>query len=116
MTIESLRRMGYRLLLEAPTPEAYAKIFENYAKSHGANVDKALIDGILDRYKSENRELRACEPRDLVERSRDVCSFEGKPLEITPRVLELAWTGYFGTEKPKVIKEAAGIPLEPAHA
>jgi DNA-binding MarR family transcriptional regulator len=96
-----LRRMGYRLLLEAPTPEAYAKIFENYAKSVGANVDKSIIDSLLERYKSENRELRACEPRDLVERSRDVCSFRSKPLELTPEVLDLAWIGYFGTEQRK---------------
>ena len=55
-----------------------------------------LIDQILERYKAQDRELRACEPRDLIERARDVCRFHGRPLELTPKVLDLAWTGYFG--------------------
>src|SRR6185295_9308460 len=59
-----LRRMGYRLCLEAPTPEQYTKIFMAYAANHGAKVPPGLIDSLLERYKSTNRELRACEPRD----------------------------------------------------
>jgi DNA-binding PadR family transcriptional regulator len=94
-----LRRMGYRLCLEAPTPEAYAKILNNYAQRHGATVPFEVVAGVLERYRKENRELRACEPRDLIERCRDICRFNGKPLEVTPEILDLAWTGYFG-ERP----------------
>ena len=47
----------------------------------------------------KNRELRCCEPRDLIERARDICRFQGKPLELTPKVLDLAWVGYFGEQK-----------------
>jgi hypothetical protein len=92
-----LRRMGYRLCLEAPTPEAYAQIFRSYAEGHGVTVAPEVIDGLLERYRKQNRELRACEPRDLIERARDICQFHGRPLELTPQVLDLAWTGYFGT-------------------
>jgi hypothetical protein len=91
-----LRRMGYRVYLGAPTPEQYAKIFTQYAQKHGVAVAPELIDQILERYKAQDRELRACEPRDLIERARDVCRFHGRPLELTPKVLDLAWTGYFG--------------------
>ncbi|MFO0850969.1 MAG: hypothetical protein U0871_20810 [Gemmataceae bacterium] len=95
-----LRRMGYRLLLEAPTPEQYARIFTAYAGKHGAAVEPAVLDGLLARYREQGRELRACEPRDLIERARDICRFHGRPLELTPDVLDLAWTGYFGTAQP----------------
>jgi hypothetical protein len=95
-----LRRMGYRLCLEAPTPEEYAKIFTAYAERHGAAAAPEVIDGLLQRYRAQNRELRACEPRDLIERARDICRFHGRPLELTPKVLDLAWTGYFGTAQP----------------
>ena len=95
-----LRRMGYRLMLESPTPEQYAKIFTNYAAKHGATVPPGILEDILERYRSQERELRACEPRDLIERSRDICRFRGKPLELTPEVLDLAWAGYFGTTPP----------------
>lgn len=93
-----LRRMGYRLYLGAPTPEQYAKIFHAYAAKFGATADPAVIEKLLTKYQDQNRELRSCEPRDLIERSRDICSFHGRPLELTPKVLELAWTGYFGDQ------------------
>jgi hypothetical protein len=95
-----LRRMGYRLHLEAPTPEQYAQIFQIYAQRRGAVAPPELIERLLARYRTEGRELRACEPRDLIERARDICRFQSKPLELTPDVLDLAWIGYFGSEAP----------------
>ena len=95
-----LRRMGYRIYLGPPSPEDYARIFQAYAQRHGATVAPELIEALLKRYRKQERELRACEPRDLIERARDICRFESKPLELTPKVLDLAWTGYFGNESP----------------
>ena len=91
-----LRRMGYRLYLGPPNPEQYARIFQNYAQRQGVAVAPEMIERLLARYQEQKRELRACEPRDLIERARDVCRFRGKPLELTPEVLDLAWGGYFG--------------------
>jgi AAA domain (dynein-related subfamily) len=93
-----LRRMGYRLLLSAPTPEQYAQIFRAYAERVGVAAGPEIIDRLLARYRAEDRELRACQPRDLIERSRDICRFHGKPLELTPEVLDVAWVGYFGSD------------------
>jgi predicted ATPase with chaperone activity len=95
-----LRRMGYRVYLGEPTPEQYTKIFHQYAERVGATAAPEVIEGLLERYRSQGRELRACEPRDLIERARDICRFLSRPLELTPKVLELAWTGYFGNEAP----------------
>lgn len=92
-----LRRMGYRVCLDAPTPEGYCKIFRAYAEKHGAKVSDELLASVLARYREQSRELRACEPRDLIERARDICRFRGRPLEIDQDVLDLSWMGYFGT-------------------
>lgn len=96
-----LRRMGYRIYLGAPTPEQYARIFQHYAQRHGATVPPEVLEQLLERYRVQNRELRSCEPRDLIERARDICRFHGRPLELSPKVLDLAWTGYFGSEQPR---------------
>jgi hypothetical protein len=107
-----LRRMGYRLLLEAPTPEQYAKIFTGYAAKQNAVIPTGVLEDILERYRSTGRELRACEPRDLIERAKDICRFRGQSLELTPEVLDLAWNGYFGIGPPPksgASAEAAGI-------
>jgi hypothetical protein len=91
-----LRRMGYRLYLGAPTPERYCQIFEQYAGRHGIPVPTGLVSRLLERYERENRELRSCEPRDLIERARDICRFTGRPLELNDEVMRVAWSGYFG--------------------
>jgi predicted ATPase with chaperone activity len=115
-----LRRMGYRLYLGAPTPEQYARIFKNYAQRLGLAVAPEVIDRLLERYRAQGRELRSCEPRDLIERARDVCRFQGRPMELSPKVLDMAWLGYFGHELPEkrekagAEKGAAGaLPAEP---
>ncbi len=91
-----LRRLGYRVYLGTPTPEQFTQIFQNYANGRGLAVTPELIAKLLERYRAQNREPRSCEPRDLIERACDICRFQGKPLELTPDVLDLAWLGYFG--------------------
>jgi hypothetical protein len=93
-----LRRMGYRLFLGQPTEKQYVQIFRQYAEQRAAAVPPGTVERILARYRDEGRELRCCQPRDLIERSRDICRFHGKPLELTPEVLDTAWMGYFGSE------------------
>jgi hypothetical protein len=91
-----LRRMGYRLQLAPPTPEQYATIFRRYAAQSGLDVRPGVIEHLLDRYREQGREQRCCEPRDLIERVRDLCRFRGEPIELSEQLLDVAWLGYFG--------------------
>jgi predicted ATPase with chaperone activity len=93
-----LRRMGYRVYLGPPTPEQYTRIFQQYAERRKVTVPPGVIDRLLERYRAQKREMRCCEPRDLIERSRDICRFNNKPLTLTSEVLDLAWAGYFGDQ------------------
>ena len=99
-----------------PAPERYAEIFAQYAAGRGAAPRPELVARLLERYRAEGRELRCCEPRDLIERARDICSFQCKPLELTANVLDLAWTGYFGTELPRRLESAADARGDTADA
>lgn len=91
-----LRRMGYRIHVETPSPEQYKTIFQRYAQSKGGTVSQELLGSILERYTKEDREFRASEPRDLIERIADYCRLQGTDLELTPKTLDVAWRGYFG--------------------
>lgn len=93
-----LRRMGYRLQVNSPTTEEYTSIFRRYLESNNLPYDAELVEFVLKRYESEKRVLRGCEPRDLIERCLDICRYENRPLEITPALLELAWSKYFGAK------------------
>jgi hypothetical protein len=93
-----LRRMGYRLPVHTPTREDYTLIFQRYLEAKGLPYDAGLIESVLTRYKREKRTLRGCEPRDLIERCLDICRYESRPREITPALLDLAWSNYFGSK------------------
>jgi hypothetical protein len=55
------------------------------------------VQRLLQRYRDEKRDLRASEPRDLIDRCRDICNLRQQPPAITQELLDLAWTGYFGS-------------------
>ena len=52
--------------------------------------------GAADDCQDEGRELRASEPRDLIERAREVCDLRDQPFELNAEVLNTAWLAYFG--------------------
>ena len=91
-----LRRMGYRLRVDEPSAESYADVFRRYAKSVGLEAPDALIAAVLKRYRDEGRDLRASEPRDLIERVRDWCQSHHRPFRLDEESLATAWRAYFG--------------------
>jgi hypothetical protein len=94
-----LRRMGYRIHMATPTPERYRQIFQNAALRWHAKVPSGMLERLLERYRIEGRELRGCEPRDLLGRVHDVCQLRRQPMELSEDLLNLAWASYFGTKK-----------------
>jgi hypothetical protein len=92
-----LRRMGYRARVEPPTPAAYMEIFRRAAAARGLRCEQSCLDHLLNNYMIEHRVMKACEPRDILNRVTDICLFEGRPLELSPKLIDLAWRNYFGT-------------------
>ena len=91
-----LRRMGYRAKVEPPTPAAYSEIFRRAAHTRGMRVEQIVLDYVLNNYMISHRVMKSCEPRDLLDRVMDICLFEGKPMELTPKTIDAAWRNYFG--------------------
>jgi len=92
-----LRRMGYRARVEPPTPAAFSEIFKRQASNRGVTWDPPVMDHLLTKYRVEHRQMKGCEPRDLIDRASDICLFEALPLHLTPQILVIAWKNYFGT-------------------
>jgi hypothetical protein len=91
-----LRRMGYRARVEPPTPRAYTEIFKRQAYNRGIQCDDTALDHVLNKYRIEHRQMKGCEPRDLLDRITDLCLFDGHSLALTPAVIDVAWRNYFG--------------------
>lgn len=92
-----LRRMGYRLLVMPPSPDTYAEIFMRYARAKGLAVDATILDHLEKRYARENREPKACEPRDLIDRAVETCKYRREKVVLSQGSLDIAWNCYFGT-------------------
>src|SRR6266850_1955531 len=92
-----LRRMGYRARVEPPTARAYSEIFKSQAYKRGIAYDQSVLDHVLSKYRIERRQMKGCEPRDLLDRATDICLFEAQKVELTPHVIDVAWRNYFGT-------------------
>jgi hypothetical protein len=92
-----LRRMGYRARVEPPTPAAYMEIFRRVAGARGLRCEQPCLDHLLNNYMIEHRVMKSCEPRDILNRVTDICLFEGRPLELSPKLIDIAWRNYFGT-------------------
>jgi hypothetical protein len=107
-----LRRMGYRARVEPPTAEAYCEIFKHQAYKRGIRVDKPVLDHILTKYRVEHRQMKGCEPRDILDRVTDICLFEGQKLELSPKVVDIAWRNYFGTSHTFAPERTAETMIE----
>jgi predicted ATPase with chaperone activity len=95
-----LRRMGYRLYLGYVSREQYETIFKRYAAKRGLEVSVGLLENLFEWYRNEERPLRGCEPRDLIERARDICAYRGLSPQLNDEIIETAWRGYFGERGP----------------
>ena len=91
-----LRRMGYRLYVNAPDREMYATIFEQFVRKSGFEYDRKYLDFVYRLYEADKRPLRGCEPRDLILRCVDLCKYENRPMALSNDLLTLAWKNYFG--------------------
>jgi hypothetical protein len=91
-----LRRMGYRARVEPPTPRAYIEIFKRQAYNRGIQCDDAALDHVLNKYRIEHRQMKGCEPSDLLDLITDICLFDGHSLALSPEVIDVAWRNYFG--------------------
>lgn len=113
-----LRRMGYRARVEPPTAAAFSEIFRRAAYNRGIRCDQQVLDHLITKYRLEQRVMKGCEPRDLLDRATDICLFEGQALELTTKVLDTAWQNYFGASHSFANQERAasqksvGDPLE----
>src|SRR5262249_19035940 len=113
-----LRRMGYRASIDPPSTSAYIEIFKRAAGERCIAINQDCLDHLLRKYAIEDRLMKSCEPRDLLNRVADICRFEERAFELTPHLIDLAWKNYFGSAHSFAadIPPAAAASSQPAAA
>ncbi|MEP7306061.1 MAG: ATP-binding protein [Acidobacteriota bacterium] len=91
-----LRRIQYKIYAENPTPDAYIRIFERCCQERGIPFERPMVEALIGSfYRPRRIELRACQPRDLINQTLMLASYYGQPKQLTFELLLAASASYF---------------------
>ena len=91
-----LRRIPYKIEIEDPTLQQFARIFEMICQRRDVKFHPVMVSYLHRRhYRPLARPLRACQPRDLVEQVTALCQYRGEEPRITRELLDAACAAYF---------------------
>ena len=91
-----LRRIRYKVEIPSPTPELFDEILQRECKRNGVAYDKKAADYLVETYFVTNgREMRGCQPRDLVEAIAAAARYADKDRKLTQETIDDACANYF---------------------
>jgi len=102
-----LRRIRYKIGIEAPTVDQYEEIFKRMCARKQIEYRADALSQVLAHYRRKNLGLRSCHPRDILEQLTDTARFLGRPAQLTPDLIDMACESYFVSLDP------SGSPREP---
>lgn len=90
------RRIRHKIFMGDATTPQYLEIFRRVCEQYEVAFDEKVVKQIMERYYGDGgRQMRACHPRDLVEKVLDRAKFWRRAPELTFKELELACSTYF---------------------
>ncbi len=91
-----LRRIPYKIEVVDPSEEEFRELFKLMASKMQIAYDDTIVDYLLDtHYRTVNRNLRCCHPRDLLLQVRNFCRYRNVPPEMTKEYFDFAVENYF---------------------
>ncbi len=94
-----LRRLRYKIEIPNPTPEQFVGIFHAVCLNKGVAYDEPTMVYLMQKYDQLNVDPRSCHPRDLIDIIIDEARFRGERAQLSPALIDLAWSSYFVTYK-----------------
>jgi energy-coupling factor transporter ATP-binding protein EcfA2 len=92
----ALRRVGYKIPVEALSAANYRTLFRQQCLSMGVVYDEAGLRYLLDELHAGcGLPLLACYPREIIGRVADFAGFMGEPARISVATLDQAWISMF---------------------
>jgi len=111
-----LRRIPYKIAVPDPTPDQFERIFELNCRRRNLKYHQVMVAYLQRRhYRPQNRPLRSCQPRDILDQVAALCRFRGHEPVITRELLDAACESYFlqQEEKSTSLKKRAIEPRRP---
>ena len=103
-----LRRIPYKIAVPDPTLDQFTRIFEMNCLRRNLRFHQVMVAYLQRRhYEPNNRPLRSCHPRDLLDQVTALCRYRGQEPVISRELLDAACRAYF------VDDEVAKAPAPP---
>lgn len=91
-----LRRIRYKVEIPNPTTEEFLEILRRECRQYGVAYREDGAQHLLKRYYVDaGREMRGCQPRDIVEAVVDAAQYGGSERVLTPEAVDQAAASYF---------------------
>lgn len=91
-----LRRIPYKIEVTSPNEEQFTELFLQLARNKGCTCTPQMVEYLIERhFRTKNRPLRYCHPRDLLRQITNLCDFTGIPKEVSRDTIDVAVHNYF---------------------
>jgi hypothetical protein len=91
-----LRRIRHKVFIGYISKEQYLEIFRCVCEKYNLTFDEKVVLEIIEHHYIKNpRPLRACHPRDIIDKLIDRAKFKGETPQLTYQALDLACQTYF---------------------
>lgn len=91
-----LRRIPYKINIGDPCEQEFQTLFELYCKSFDCEYRADVVESLLAKhYRAEGRPRRRCHARDLLQQVRNLCMYNGWPLEMKLEYFDRVVGSYF---------------------
>lgn len=96
----ALRRIFFKIKIDGPSQSDYLKIFSLVAKKRKMPLDeKALLHLLKVKYPTINNVYANYQPIFLIDQMIAICEFEGIPYQMSPELIDRAWSNMFVREE-----------------
>ncbi|PYF09329.1 hypothetical protein C8J30_10975 [Rhodobacter viridis] len=96
----ALRRIFFKIKIDGPSQSDYLKIFSLVAKKRGMPLSEAALVHLLKvKYPTINNVYANYQPIFLIDQMIAICDFEGIPYQMTPELIDRAWSNMFVREE-----------------
>jgi hypothetical protein len=111
-----LRRIPYKIPVEDPTLDQFVRIFELNCRKRGLHFHKVMISYLQRRhYVPNQRPLRACHPRDILDQVTALCRYRGQEPTVTRELLDAACRACFvDTDESRATRAGGRLRRRPA--
>jgi len=92
----ALRRIFFKIKIDGPNQENYLKIFAMVARKKKMPLDEAALVHLLKvKYPTIANTYANYQPVFLIDQMISICEFEGIPYQMTPALIDRAWSNMF---------------------